>query len=173
MNESPGFSIEECVDIDLVFLAAALNLSIQTAWDPKARDSLVRIHKEFGVLQDSDVFALPIENAWERLILLGAVLQSELKSIEDHLDIDELDQCVPLQYLVFTAKNILGIRNKFGELTDAEISLILRFAACSSYKMRLVKDIMQYGPAIIGLMMWLGAIVFPDFYSRTILWTRN
>jgi hypothetical protein len=174
MNEPIGFTLEECIDFRLVFLASALNLSLQTAFDENARKSLVYLHKEFGVLQDEDRFMLLVEDVWSRLILLGAVLQSELKSLEDHMfDGDDLDRCIPLQYLVFNAKNILGIRNKFGELTDSEISLILRFASCSCYRLRLVKDIMGHGPAVLGLMMFLAAIVFPEFYARTIVWARN
>ena len=86
---------------------------------------------------------------------------------------DDFKDCFTPEIIVRNAMKALNITSPIEEMSDHEISLVLRWCACTPRDLPMDEDVMTFGPGILHLMMFLGAIVFPSFYSRTILWEKS
>ena len=72
------------------------------------------------------------------------------------------------------ARKMLGIKHSLDELTVPETSLVLQWIGWRSKgARRIMGDIVPLGPRVMGLMMFVRAIVFPEFYAQLIVWARN
>ncbi len=59
------------------------------------------------------------------------------------------------------------------QMTDGDIQLVMRWVGRLAPDVQFLYDKVEYGPKALGLMLFVTACVFPEFYNRHELGPRD
>ena len=83
------------------------------------------------------------------------------------------DKTYSPEQLVEMGKVACDVHVPNSEMTDEDIRVVMRWVGQLAPDVQFLYDKVEYGPKALGLMLFVVACVFPDFYNRNHLSPRD